>query len=322
MSGGDKPIVRLTVTSQWENGVIRSKDYPSLPEQCGSHAPLLIAAASFCQLFIEKSAEEYITVKSLKVMATSTCNMTAFYRKEHDRDANEPWKEIQLHVHVETDTSNQELQMFKDMIMKRYAAREVNDEHFAIEVAIQVDDILDTGAIVPKIKPIVNYDYYETIGNGSHSILNEQKVVCAWKSSQSEFITTTFDDSVTIELSSQENVNIGETIGHRPTPVHAYLYGVLSQFMTTMVMRLAHRDLGLEKFTGTLYTILMNGNKNYDDGLDPTVFDLHGGKINLDIVGDASAEKVQFAFLESQNMTPTYLAASGCVDTKCRLTKL
>lgn len=322
MPEGDKPKVRLTVAAHWDDHVIKSIDYPLLPEQCGTHAPLLMAAASFCQLFLEKAPAEYMTVSKLQVIATSTCNMTAFYRKEHDRDAADPWNEIELQVLVEANTSQAELQMFKDSILQNYAAREVNDEHFPLEVGIQVDDIRDTGAVVPKIKPTVDYDYYEVMGNSSDSIRNEQKVVCAWDSQTPDVIVTTFDDTVTIMLSSHENVNIGDTPGNHPTPIYAYLYGALSQFMTSMVMRLAHRDLGLESMKGTLYTVLMNGNKNYDDGLDPTVFDIHGGKIDLDIKGDASADKVQFAFLEAQAMTPTYLAASGCIETNCRLTKL
>lgn len=322
MEGAKKqPKVRLTVTAHWQDGVIQSKDYPSLPELCGTHAPLLIAAASFCQLFVEKASEDDgITIQTLKVTAQSTCNQTAFYRN----DRQEPWKEIDLSVQVQANSSSEtELRMLQETVLKNYAAREINDEHFPLEVGIQVDDISDTGAVVPNIKSKVDdYEYYKTMGNGSDPIVNEQTVVCVWDSANPDVIATTFDDTVTIELSSHENVNIGETPGNRPTPIYAYLYGVLSQFMTTMVMRLAHRDVGLEKFTGTLYTILMNGNKNYDDGLDPLVFDIHGGKIDLDIVGDASADKVRFAFLEAQSMTPTYLAASGCVDTNCQLTKV
>lgn len=322
MPEGEKPKVRLTVAAQWEGKVVRSSDYPSLPEQCGTHAPLLIAAASFCQLYVENALDMGSTVKQMQVTAKSTCNMTRFYRKEYDRERADPWKEIELKAQVEADILDDELQWHKDAILKKYAAREVNDEHFALEVAIQVDNISDTGAVVPKIKSLVDYDYYEALSNGTDLIEKEQKVVCAWNAEKPDVITTTFDDEVTIELSSKENMNIGETPGNLPTPIYAYLYGTLSQFMTSMAMRMAHRDFGMEKFTGTLYTILMNGNKNYDDGLDPLVFDIHGGKIDLDIVGDASTEKVRFAFEEAQAMTPTYLAASGIVDTNCQLTKL
>lgn len=319
MSEGEKPKVRMTVAAQWEGSVVQSSDYPSLPEQCGTHAPLLIGAASFCQLFVENALETGTTVKRMHVTAKSTCNMTRFYRKE---DSSDPWKEIELNALVEADILDDELEWHKDSILKKYPAREVNDEHFTLEVEIQVDNISDTGAVVPKIKPRVDYDYYEAMEKGTDLIEKEQKVVCAWDAEKPDVITTTFDDAVTIELSSKENANIGETPGNLPTPIYAYLYGVLSQFMTSMAMRLAHRDLGVEKFTGTLYTILMNGNKNYDDGLDPLVFDIHGGKIDLDVVGDASVDKVRFAFEEAQTMAPTYLAASGCIDTNCQLTKL
>ena len=322
MPEGEKPKVRLTVAAQWKGSVVESSDYPSLPEQCGTHAPLLIAAASFCQLYVENALDMGNTVTKMQVTAKSTCNMNRFYRKEYDRNTADPWKEIELNAQVEADISNDEIQWHKDSVMKKYAAREVNDEHFTVEVAVQVDDISDTGAVVSKIKPRVDYDYYEALSKATDDIEKAQKVVCVWDAEKPDVITTTFDDEVTIELSSKENMNIGETPGNLPTPIYAYLYGVLSQFMSSMAMRLAHRDLGMEKFTGTLYTILMNGNKNYDDGLDPLVFDIHGGKIDLDIVGDASADKVRFAFDEAQSMTPTYLAASGIIDTNCQLTKL
>ncbi|GAX09528.1 hypothetical protein FisN_16Lh221 [Fistulifera solaris] len=322
MPEGEKPKVRLTVAAQWDDSVVHSSDYADLPPECGTHAPLLIAAASFCQLYVENALAMGTTIQRMHVTAKSKCNMTRFYRKAYDRDSSDPWKEMELNAQVEADMPEDDLQWHKDAILKKYAAREVNDEHFTIEVGIQVDDVTDTGAVVPKIKSRVDYDSYEAIANGTDPIEKEQKVVCLWEATKPDVITTTFDGDVTTELSSQENVNIGETPGNLPTPIYAYLYGILSQFMTSMAMRMASRDMGLEKFTGTLYTILMNGNKNYDDGLDPLVFDINGGKINLDIVGDASADKVRFAFEEAQSMTPTYLAASGCIDTNLELSKL
>jgi hypothetical protein len=109
-------------------------------------------------------------------------------------------------------------------------------------------------------------------------------------------------------------VPVGCAADGNPTPIEAFFFGCLAFYMHTYVMRLALKGFGVHSIEGTFSTVLNNGVKDYDDGLDPFVFSLLGGNIFLDIKSNASKIEMEKTFLETQDMAPTYLATSGAID--------
>ena len=320
--------VPINITASWDKGVIHCHELnlSSQTESIGppasavsSHAPLVLAAASFCQEFHEKATKEGITITSLRATATSEANLTAFYDRFHDRDANEPWKSIDMTVEVESDVSQEELQFMAEKVQKTAPSQELLREHFCIEVQLQVDTLEEEE--VQAIGDYCDVETYREICLEKSTVLEEQTVTCTYSTEEGNPVFQIQVGDTVFPLSATETVPLGATVDGNPTPVQAFFFGSLAYYMHTFVMRLALKGYGLNSLSGTFKTTMNNGVKNFDDGLDPTVFSILGGDIRLDVKSDASKLEVEKAFLETQDMVPTYLATSGLIEINLDMKK-
>ena len=314
---GKKLPLKLKVA--WKKGDFRSKqlsiDGPDVSKLLITNGPLVLVAASFCQTFLTKAKEQGIHVDSIEADASGECNSTAFYQKDHDRDAKDPWKSIQLKVAIEADASPKELQKLAKKVLKLYPAKELLHDHFPVQVDLNTPG-LETD--VKKISDYVNMDYYIAASKMRDSVIKRQHLTCVYDASDDDDVPLLhiIAGDISLSLSALETVPVGSTPESLPTPVHAFLYGLLAYFMETFVMRLGTTGYGIKSLEGTFKTVMNNGVKDYDDGLDPLVFAMEGGNLKLEVKSDAPREILNRAFLEAQSMAPSYLALSGSIDVQ------
>ena len=259
-------------------------------------------------------------MEDLQAVASADVNLLAFYRKDHDQDASDPWKKIDLKVSVDADASQEELKMLADQVLRKQCPiKELLEDHFCVAVDLTVDTYTDEP--MQKIEDHYNVERYNVVAKTAEETAKKfQKLTCTYDSEESVFFVDVGEESILI--SAKETVAVGETPDKIPTPVQAFLFGCLSYYVETFVMRLGLKGYGLKSLDASFTTTMNNGVKDYDDGLDPYVFSLLGGKIHLDVQTDADEEIVQKAFLEAQTMAPSYLALAGSIDVGLDIEKL
>ena len=324
--------VPLKIQATWQKGQVSCPElnltcslppkltYSAEAKPCRSfYAPLILAAASFCQKFYEQAKIEEIQVESIKATASSEVNANAFYRRIHDWDSRDPWKTIDLDVNVQTDASQEELEAIAAHVMESESpTKELLEEHFCVEVNLEVDEVEETTPVF-SIENFCNVSEYKRIGEGDDTnILQKQSVSCTLEQGVLQIET---DNGISFPLSTAETVPLGKTSDGNPTPVQAFLFDCLALYMQTFILRMASRGHALHSLTGTFSTIMNNGVKDYDDGLEPSVFSVLGGEISLQVKSDADNTSVDNAFQEAQDMAPTYLALSGAIEIDLAITK-
>lgn len=319
--------VPVKIEANWENGQIQSSStvFREIPAKIvGMRGPLLLAATSFCQMFIRTTKKKNIRLNFMQVDATSEANLTAFYRPDFDLVAGQPWSTIQLKVTVDAEASGEDLQKLADRILhKANPIKELLNEHFEVDVKLDVDKAEPDQ--VTKITSRHDIPAYIAMGKDVEEIAHQRQSLTCYYYAPEDDDPPVLDIEVhgaTFSLSAHEGRPVGGTSDGLPTPVQAFLFASLALFMKTFVMRLGLLDVGLKSLEGVFFTIMNNGVKDVDDGLDPTIFTLVGGSIKLRVVHDSTTEKVRKAFLETQSMSPSYLALTGTVDVTLDLTKL
>lgn len=320
-----KQKIPLDIQASWSKGVISSTQMDltdvEASKMLSTHGPLFLAATSFCQTFLEKAKETGIEVEDLQAVATSSeVNLLAFYRKDHDQDASDPWKSIDLKVSVHADAPQEELQMLADEVLRKQCPiKELLQDHFSCAVELTVNTY--AGEKMQKIEDHYNVERYKVIGKtAEETAIKLQKLTCTYDPEEALFFVDVGEESLIV--SASETVPVGEAPDNLPTPVQAFLFGCLSYYVETFVMRLGLMGYGLKSLDASFQTTMNNGIKDYDDGLDPFVFSLLGGKFHLDVKSDADEEVVQKAFLEAQIMAPSYLALAGSIDIDLEIEKM
>lgn len=316
-----KQKIPLNISASWVKGELQSSQFdltsPEGSRVMQTHGPLLLAASSFCQTFLDKAKEQYIEVKDMQAKATSQVDASAFYRKDYDNDARDPWKAIDLQVKVDAEgASHMEIQMLaKQVLNQQCPTKELLEDHFAVAVALTVDTYDKEETPMDLISNYTNLERYNVIAKTNETAVQPQSLTCTYDA-EGDYPVFFIDvgDDISFFLSASETVPVGKTPDNLPTPVQAFLFGCLSYYVECFVMRLGVRGYSLMSLEALFKTTMNNGVKDYDDGLDPFVFTLMGGKIELDVKSDASEEVVEKAFLEAQIMAPSYLALSGSID--------
>jgi len=312
--------VPLQIQAVFDNGHFRSPDVPLTPavaEVLSSHAPLVLATSSFCHAFAQECEKQYVTLSSLKASARCNANLTAFYSGvDHDRDARDPWKTIELQVEAEADVSQAELQMMAKDVLKKCPTNELLKEHFCVTVSLDIDT---TDKDLQRIDQCYDIDIYRVNEMDKCLVDSDQFMSCVYK----EDVMELKSDGVVFELSTQETVPVGHVSTNGLfTPVQAFLFGCLCFYMETFTMRMAVQEHAFHTLEGTLKTTMNNGVKDYDDGLDPLAFSMLGGKLHLNVISDAPKPKVEKAFRETQFMAPSYLVLAGRADIAVAVQKV
>jgi hypothetical protein len=173
--------IPIEIVAAWNKGAIHcsmlnisshfppeeSDDTKGASSYMASHAPLILAASSFCQLFVAEATKQCIEIKSLHATASGEADLTAFYRRLYSLRAKDPWKSIRVTVKVDADASLQELQMLAAQVEMQAPSKELLKEHFCVEVSLQIDTVDED----VQIDECLNIEKYKEISSGEDLVL-------------------------------------------------------------------------------------------------------------------------------------------------------